>query len=402
MHVLFMNILFLTINFSGIEERGIYPDLMRHFVRKNHEVYVVSTNQRRDAKLPPFTQNKNFHSVKVRIPNITKTNVIEKGISTIMIEPLYKKYIKKYFNNIEFDLIIYPTPHITFGRVVSYVKKRDKAKTYLLLKDIFPQNAVDLGMLRRDGILHRYFKRKEEKIYRISDHIGTMSPANSQYIIEKSGVPAEKIEVNPNAIEPITINLSTREKNDIRAKYYIPTNKTVYVYGGNLGKPQGVDFLLDCVLSNEKNTDSFLLIVGNGTEFNRIQDFFVQHSIKNSKLLSSLPKNEYELLTHACDVGLIFLDYRFTIPNFPSRLLTYMQASMPVVAATDTSSDIGQVITEGEFGFWCASNDLNTFNRFLEKLNDKYLRREMGDNARKYLLDNYDVERTYETIMKHF
>ena len=79
-----------------------------------------------------------------------------------------------------------------------------------------------------------------------------------------------------------------------------------------------------------------------------------------------------------------------------------MQASMPVVAATDTSSDVGEVISEGRFGFWCASNNLRAFNDILDKLNDEHLRKELGVNARKFLLENYGVERTYNTILKHF
>ncbi len=397
-----MKILFLSLQFGGLEYQGIYSDLMRYFIRKNHEVYIVSTNQRKETRLPQISKHFNFCSVKVRTPNITKTNIIEKGVSTLLLETLYLRQIKKHFSNIRFDLVVYSTPPITFARVVNYIKERDNAKTYLLLKDIFPQNAVDLGMLQQNGILHRYFKSKEKKIYHISDYIGTMSPANSKYIIENSWVPAEKVEVNPNTIEPIEIILSTQEKVNIREKYSLPTNKTLCVYGGNLGKPQGVDFLLKCILNNENSEESFFLIVGSGTEFSRIQDFFNQHKLKNSKLLNSLPKEEYDTLIHACDVGLIFLDYRFTIPNFPSRLLSYLQASLPVVAATDTSTDIGEVISKGEFGYWCPSNDVTAFDSIIKKLNNENLRKELGANARAFLLQNYNVERTYETIIKHF
>jgi len=37
---------------------------------------------------------------------------------------------------------------------------------------------------------------------------------------------------------------------------------------------------------------------------------------------------------------MIFLDYRFQIPNFPSRLLSYMAAGMPVIVATDPNTDM--------------------------------------------------------------
>src|SRR5690606_21657120 len=102
------------------------------------------------------------------------------------------------------------------------------------------------------------------------------------------------------------------------------------------------------------------------------------------------------------DVGLIFLDKRFSIPNFPSRLLSYMQASMPVLAATDVNTDIGKVIEEGQFGYWCESSDVEQFNNKLKKLCKEDLRIRMGINGRKYLVENYTVKHTYEIIMSHF
>ena len=99
--------------------------------------------------------------------NITKTNLIEKGISTLRISSQYKSAIKKYFSDVKLDLILYSTPPITLVNCIEYVKKRDGAKTYLLLKDIFPQNAVDLGMMQKSGVkglLYKYFRCKEKKL----------------------------------------------------------------------------------------------------------------------------------------------------------------------------------------------------------------------------------------------
>ena len=103
----------------------------------------------------------------------------------------------------------------------------------------------------------------------------------------------------------------------------------------------------------------------------------------------------------ACDVGLIFLDHRFTIPNFPSRLLSYMEGKMPVLAATDTSTDIGQVIEAGRFGYWCESNDVQAFVDLMDRFSDKSERELMGSNAFNYLKTHYDVAQAYETIIAH-
>ena len=90
--------------------------------------------------------------LRLKIGNIQKVNPIEKGISTILIEPLFINGIKKYFSNVRFDLVLYATPPITFAKVIKFIKKRDRAKSYLMLKDIFPQNSLDLGMLSASGI----------------------------------------------------------------------------------------------------------------------------------------------------------------------------------------------------------------------------------------------------------
>ncbi|MER1999317.1 MAG: glycosyltransferase, partial [Lysinibacillus sp.] len=188
----------------------------------------------------------------------------------------------------------------------------------------------------------------------------------------------------------------------IRQKYNLPLDKTIFIYGGNLGKPQGIPFLLQCLQANRENKDAFFIIAGNGTEFHTVQAYIDSEQPSNIRLVSELPVDSYDELVCACDVGLIFLDHRFTIPNFPSRLLTYMQAALPVIAATDVNTDVGQVIEQGEFGFSCNSNNVEQFNEKVEKLLDAKLRNQMGENARAYLEQHYSAEGSYKTIINHF
>lgn len=399
-----MNILFLSIGMlNHIDDKGIYTDLLREFRNRGHNVYVVCTRERRLNLPTEFVNEKGVNFLRVKIGNITKTNIIEKGISTIRIESLFLKQIKKYLSDIKFDLVIYSTPPITFEKVIRYIKNRDNAKSYLLLKDIFPQNAVDLNMFSKKSIFYWYFRNKEKKLYQISDYIGCMSQANVDFILKNNPeISPEKVEVCPNSIEPIEMDKDEKEIQEIRRKYNIPLDKVVFIYGGNLGKPQGIDFIIECLRANKSNDRIYFIIVGSGTEFNKLKSFLDTESPNNVKLLNQLPKDDYEKLANSCDVGLIFLDRRFTIPNFPSRLLSYMQASMPVLAATDINTDIGKVIEEGKFGLWCESRYVNDFNEKLNQLCNDDLRKQMGANARKYLEENYTVKHSYEIIMKHF
>ena len=121
-------------------------------------------------------------------------------------------------------------------------------------------------------------------------------------------------------------------------------DKKVFVYGGNLGKPQGIPFLIKCLESQKNNNQVYFLVVGDGTEYDELDDYYKKSHQENFKLMKRLPKEDYDTLVAACDVGMLFLDYRFTIPNFPSRLLSYMQAKLPVLACTDLNTDVGSVI----------------------------------------------------------
>jgi len=399
-----MNILFLTLlDFISIEEKNIYTDLLREFVKNGDMVCIISPMEKRKSQPTRLIDYTSYKILKLEIGNIQKTNVIEKGISTITIEAKFLKGIKKYFSEVKFDLVLFSTPPITLRKAVAYVKKRDNAKTYLLLKDIFPQNAVDLGLMSKTGIksvLYRYFRTKEKRLYAQSNHIGCMSQANVDYVLRNNPeISSDIVEVCPNSIEPLEIE---KDKNKIKEKYEILCNKTVFIYGGNLGKPQGIDFLIECLKANKANEQVYFVIVGSGTEFNKLKAFMDTEKPINARLFAQLPKNDYEMLANSCDVGLIFLDRRFTIPNFPSRVLSYMQASMPVLAATDINTDVGRVIEKGKFGFWCESSDVGEFNQKLKQLCDVEFRKEMGYNARKYLEEHYTAKHSYEVIMKHF
>lgn len=402
-----MNVLFLTLlDFRLIEESGIYTDLIREFVKNNHSMFIISPTEQRKQEYTQIIDNINHKILKLQIGNTQKTNIIEKGISTLTLELKFIDGIKKYFADTKFDLVLYSTPPITLQKAVEYVKQRDGAKTYLLLKDIFPQNALDLGILKRTGLkgfIYKYFRYKEIKLYKQSDYIGCMSEANTKYLLEHNPyISSESVEVCPNSIEPLSISKDKKQRSEIRGRYHIPLDKTVFIYGGNLGKPQGIDFLINCLRANKNNEQVYFIIAGSGTEFNRLKIYFDNEKPRNARLFNQLPKNDYEALVNTCDVGLIFLDYRFTIPNFPSRLLSYMQASIPVLAATDINTDIGKVIEEGNFGYWCESGDLDEFNKKVQQLCDPKLRKQMGVNARKYLEDNYTAKHSYEVIMRHF
>ena len=397
-----MNVLFMTIGkMDNIEEHTIYCDLLRYFRDAGHSVYTISPYEKRTGLQTAYEEKNGIHMLHVRTGNVTgMVSLIEKGLAQLSIEPIFIKAIKKYYSNVKFDLVMYSTPPITFCNAIEYVKRRDNAKTYLLLKDIFPQNAVDIGMMSKSGIkghLYKFFRNKEKKLYGLSDYIGCMSPANVEYVKQNNPeIDSYRVEVCPNCIEVVDKSINEEERRSIRKKYDIPLEKRVFVYGGNLGKPQGIDFLIECLHSQENSKDNYFLIVGDGTEYGKIEEFVKSSNQNNIRLMKRLPQEDYDTMVGACDVGMI---HRFTIPNFPSRVLSYMQAKIPVLACTDSNTDIGKIIEEAGFGSWCESNDVNGF---VECVNKIMQIQSVAEKEWNYLNKYYSTRNGYDIIMKHF
>ena len=247
------------------------------------------------------------------------------------------------------------------------------------------------------------FRKKERFFYSISDTIGCMSPANVEYLLQHNPeINKKKVEVCPNCLSiPIKIPTFKRDSSELKKKYEIPEDAVIFIYGGNLGKPQGISFLIDCLRYTKNNSKAYFIIIGDGSEFGKLKAFVDSEKPTNVKLLNYMPKDEYQLISDQCDVGMMFLDHRFTIPNFPSRILNYLASGNPVLAATDANTDIGAIARDNGFGFCCESNDVKGFAKAVDDFINAD-RETMGENGWNFFKNNWSVENGYNIIMKHF
>ena len=408
------NLIFLTMaRMTEIRRRGIYTDLLRKFQSEGWNIYVVTPHERSLGLPTELKEDGGVHFLGVKTLNLQKTNAIEKGVGQVLVESQFTSAIKKYLSDVKFDLVLYATPPITLQGVVEWLmKKNPQAMTYLMLKDIFPQNALDIEMMSKSGLkglLYKHFRKQEKKLYAVSDYIGCMSPANVEFVLKHNPeIDAKRVEVAPNSIE-LMPELSesderakrSTERGYIRYKYHLPKDRPVIIYGGNLGKPQGIPYLIECLDVNLNRNDCHFVIVGTGTELPRLQEWYKAKHPKSVTVMKGLPKADYDMLVASCDVGMIFLDHRFTIPNYPSRLLSYLENKMPVLCATDVNTDIGKIAEENGYGYWCESVKPEDFTALVDKMLASDMKA-MGERGYEFLKKNYLVEHTYNAIMRHF
>lgn len=395
-----MNILFPTISsaIQNISNRGIYPDLVRKLLAEGHRVYVVYPLRKNDKlKLEKVDS---LHMLGIPFTKITKASLPERVWAMLRISSVFRSKINFFFPDVVFDVVLYATPPITFNGLLSKIKAEHNAFCFLMLKDIFPQNAVDLGMMSKSGLLFKLFRKQEERLYHLSDYIGCMSPANVKYIIENSAIDlSSKVGICSNGIEirnkPLTDELKLKQK----SKWNLPLDKTLIIYGGNLGKPQGLSFLREILYHYKDDLQKHFVISGGGTEAKDLEKWIFNHQLVNVTFYNQMDRRKYDELESAADLGLVFLDSRFTIPNFPSRMLSYMEHGLPILFSVDDATDAATIAEENGFGFRVKHGDSDNFIATLNSLtSSKTMLAGMGKKGRVFLEQNFTVEQVYQSI----
>ncbi len=380
---------------------------MEEFAGHGHKVYVVSSVEKRFGIKTYLSVSNDINILRVQTGNITSnTNYFAKGLAILQLQSLFIEAINQYFEKIVFDLIIYTTPPIQYNRILKYLKSRSNAKTYLLLKDITPQDAIDIGLLSKWNPAYWYFRKKEKETYRLSDHIGCMSLANVHYLLEHNTyLSADKVEVCSNSLKDRG-KPDEKDRIAIRAKirkaYFIKEHELLLIFGGNLGVSQGLLFLFEILKAYRINSSVKFLIIGEGTWYSHLEKLIKDENLNNVFLYPRISPEEFKEMLLASDIGLIFLDPRHTIPNFPSRLTSYLEVGLPVIACTDTVSDVGDVIKKAGCGYKVISGNLKEFDVAFQNLTESTgILKLKSENARALFEKSFTTEKSYSVIMNH-
>jgi len=394
-----MKVIFLALAFPKMDKtKYLYTQLVSQFHVNGHDITVVAPAY--DGNSDGLQIEEDIKVIRVKTLPLFGVGMIKKGLANILLPYQYKRALKKHNIGLDFDLIITPTPPITLYGVAAWLKRKSNAKLYLILRDIFPQNAVDLGMLRKKGLIHYYFRRKEKKLYAKCDAIGCMSQGNIDFVKKHNPtLDPSKLHMLPNwgdiipPVEELRIN-------DLRKKEGLE-NKFVVIFGGNIGLPQKMENIVHLAIACTDLKDIVFLIMGKGNERQNLENLLASKNVENLQLREGLPQSEYMLWVQMADVGLISLSEKFTIPNIPSKALSYYNTKTPILASIDLNTDFGAILDELKVGLWAEAGDTSALKEKLVLLyQDVALRKEMGDNGFEYMKKHLSSEIAFQTIVE--
>lgn len=401
-----MNVLFLLPRFSeNKNDSSLEKELVMEFAEQGHQVYVSIILERYLRQKTHIKEVEGVQLLKIRTGNYYKDNIkyYERGITYMVLPFIFYREISRLIGEVKIDLVILSTPMMNNPWLMGKLKQKFGCKVILIIWDIFPQNGIDMGIIKNKQLI-RFLTNKYTQALKIADIVTAMSLGNRKYLAEHFKLDESKLLVLKNWAK-ITPQLQDNRK-EIRQKYSFHEDDFLLIFGGNMGKPQRLENLLNLAQRVKNDPKVKILFVGKGTELTRLETQAQEMNLSNVSFIYQIPRKDYEELTKACDIGLVSLDERFTIPNYPSKTTDYFKLGLPILASLDACSaqDYGVFLRDetktGLFGRAGDGDDL--YQKFLELYRDNSLRQQMGRNGRQYYEACLGVNKAYQTLMDKY
>lgn len=394
-----MRILLLIDDYYPSTKSGakMMHDLGVQFVRDGHQAIVVTSAHavRQDLNI---SVEDGVTVVRVRTGDLKNASRALRGLREFRLSATIWRKAKAFFSGNHCDLIVFYSPTIFFGDLVRKLKAVWGCRAYLVLRDIFPQWAVDAGVIKK-GLLYRYLRRKELTQYAAADIIGAEGAGDLEYFRQEPRLKGHHVEVLSNWTDtqpPPPVGTKFREQLGLR-------DKVVFVYGGNIGVAQDPDNLMRLATSVKDRQEIFFLLVGGGSEASRLGRQIEEQHLANIRLLPSLSQEEYLRCLSEFDVGLVSLDRRLQTHNSTGKLLGYLLCGKPVLASLNPGNGLANLMHEADAGIACENGDDQRLRESAVLLaSDSKLRERMGNNARLLLESRFSVRAAAGQILSHF
>jgi glycosyltransferase involved in cell wall biosynthesis len=345
-------------------------DLAREFADQGHEPVVLVPDSNLDE---PWTLETRFgvRICRLRAPQIRDIGYVRRTISELALPWTMLRGLRMSpLGSEQWDGVVCWSPPIFFAPLVNALKRSSGCPSYLILRDIFPDWAVDLGLLRR-GLAYRFFKWIERQQYEAADIVAVQSPSNLSFISQLESNPAIRLEVLWNWLSPAP-NVGCRIDIDATAL----AGRTIFVYTGTMGVAQRLDGLLELAGRLRARRDIGFLFVGRGSELPRLRTTAAALRLDNVVFHDEIDAEEIPGLLAQCHVGCLALDPRHKTHNIPGKFLAYVQAGLPVLAQINANNELGELIETRGVGRVEIASSLDSLQALAEAMADDRAERE--------------------------
>lgn len=337
-------------------------DLSRECARQGHQLTVMlpAADLQRDWDLQNID---GVEVLRLRAPRTKDIGYVRRTLGELLMPfAMLRNLRKSPLARQKWDGVAWYAPSIFHGPLVSALKRASGCKGYLIIRDIFPEWAVDMGLMGR-GLPYRFFDAVARYQYSVADVIGVQTPGNLAYFERWRQQSGRTLEVLQNWLgQPAT------KRCTIRLDATSLAGRNVFVYAGNMGVAQGMGILLDLAERLLHRDDLGFLFVGRGSDAARLKTTAQTRGLSNVAFFDEIDPDEIPDLYSQCSAGIVALDPRHQSHNIPGKFLTYMQSGLPVLANVNAGNDLAALIRSEQVGQVCENHDVDELVRLAESL----------------------------------
>jgi glycosyltransferase involved in cell wall biosynthesis len=337
-------------------------DLSREFTRQGHALTVLlpSPDQEAPWSLEDFD---GVQVLRLKAPRTKDIGYVRRTLGEFAMPfAMLRQFRKSPLSSERWDGVVWYAPSIFHGPLACALKKRSRCKGYLIIRDVFPEWAVDMGLMGR-GLPYRFFDAVARYQYSVADVIGVQTPGNRGYFDRWRQQPGRKLEVLQNWLDK-----PAQARCPIRLNETPLAGRKVFVYAGNMGVAQGMDILLDLAEKFRSRMYVGFLFVGRGSDASRLKASANDRNLDNVLIYDEIHPDEIPDLYAQCSAGIVALDPRHKSHNVPGKFVTYMQNGLPVLANVNAGNDLAQMIRDEQVGQVCESNQVGELLQLTDKL----------------------------------
>jgi glycosyltransferase involved in cell wall biosynthesis len=373
-------------------------DLSREFARQGHALTVFLPSP--DLDEPWSLEDVDGVQVlRLKAPRTKDIGYVRRTLGEFAMPfAMLRQMRKSPLSDERWNGVVWYAPSIFHGPLANALKKRSNCKGYLIIRDIFPEWAVDMGLMGR-GLPYRFFDAIARYQYSVADVIGVQTPGNCGYFDQWRQQSGRNLEVLQNWLDK-----PAQARCPIRVNETALAGRKVFVYAGNMGIAQGMDILLNLAEKIRHRTDVGFLFVGRGSDSSRLKAAAAERRLVNVLFFDEIHPDEIPDLYSQCSAGIVALDSRHKSHNIPGKFLTYMQSGLPVLANVNAGNDLARLIQDEQVGQVCESNQVDE----LLKLADTLLIQidtqpeELSKRCRSLFAREFAVENTVRQIISAF
>lgn len=382
---------FLPLRTSGAVQ---LRDLSREFARQGHLLTVLlpSPDQKEPWRLEKIDD---VQVLRLKAPRTKDIGYVRRTFGEFLMPfAMLHHFRKSPLFREQWDGVVWYAPSIFHGPLASMLKKSSSCKGYLIIRDIFPEWAVDMGLMGR-GLPYRFFDAVARYQYSVADVIGVQTPGNRGYFDKWCQQPGRQLEVLQNWLDKPAL-----ARCPIRVNETSLARRKVFVYAGNMGIAQGMDILLDIAEQWRSRMDVGFLFLGRGSDAARLKGAAKDRKLDNVLFYDEIHPDEIPDLYAQCSAGIVALDPRHKSHNIPGKFLTYMQSGLPVLANINAGNDLAQMIRDEQVGQVCESNRLDDLVQLANQLLDQIESDgQMPSRCRNLFQREFAVEKTVRQIV---